>query len=83
LAEGHNSLEAIIQSILIGRAEQLPAGWRSMTGDAPTQEELELIDTVETAVSEVMSLSQVQPAAVPIKEFCSRPENINLTGVCR
>ncbi len=83
VGEGHNSLEAIIQSILIGHVEQLPAGYSSGSNVAPTQEELELLDKVETAVSEVMSLSQVQPAPVPIKEFCSRPENINLTSICR
>jgi hypothetical protein len=83
VSEGHNSLEAIIQSILIGHTEHLPTNYRSGSDVAPTQEELELLDKVETAVSEVMSLSQVQPAPVPIKEFCARPENIDLKGVCR
>jgi len=83
LVQGHKTLEAIIQSILTGHPEHLPANYRSDSGTAPTQEEQELIDKLETALSEVMSLSQVAPGPVPIKEFCSRPENINLKGVCR
>lgn len=83
LAQGHKTLEAIIQSILTGRPEHLPANYRSDSETALTQEEQELLEKLEMALSEVMSLSQVAPDPIPIKEFCSRPENINLKGVCR
>lgn len=84
LVQGHKSLEAIVQSILTGRPEHIPTSYRSDSSTAPpTQEEQELLDKLEMALSEVMSLTQVAPGPVPIKEFCSRPENINLKGVCR
>ncbi len=83
VGEGHNSLEAVIQSILIGHTEHLPTNYRGASDVAPTQEELELLEKVESAVSEVMSLSQAQPAPVPIKEFCARPENVDLRGICK
>lgn len=83
LAEEHRTLEAIIQSVLTGRPEDLPAGYHSQSGAPLSEEETNLLENVESALSEVMSLTQVEPGPVPIKEFCSRPENINLKGVCR
>lgn len=83
LAQGHKSLEAIIQSVLTGRPEHLPAGYRSDNGAAHTTDEQKLLENLEAALSEVMSLTQATSGPVPIKEFCSRPENIDLKGVCR
>lgn len=80
---GPKTLEAVIQSVLTGHPEHLPSGYRS-DGDAPiSKDESQVLQNVESVLSEVMSLTQVAPGPVPISEFCSRPENLNLKGVCR
>lgn len=83
VVEGHRNAEAVIQSILTGRPEHLPNNYGG-DGNAPlTQDEARLLENLESTLSEIMSLTQVTPGPVPIKEFCSRPENINLKGVCK
>lgn len=83
ITTGPKTLEAVIQSVLTGRPEHLPDGYRRDSGVPLTEEENRLLENVEAGLSEVMSLTQVGPGPTPIKEFCSRPENINLKGVCR
>jgi hypothetical protein len=83
LAEEHKTLEAIVQSVLTGRPEHLPSGYRSDSSTPITDEEGELLENLGSALGEVMSLTQVEPGPVPIKEFCSRPENMNLKGLCK
>jgi len=38
---------------------------------------------VEQLLGKVMALAQLSTCPVPIREFCSRPENVSLKGVCR
>lgn len=83
VAEGHKTIEAVIQSILTGHPEHLPDNYRNDNGAAVSNEEVQLLENLKSALSELMSLTQVTPGPIPIKEFCSRPENINLKGVCR
>ena len=83
VGKGHKTIEAVIQSILTGRPEHLPEGFRRESGAPLTDEEKKLLENLESAVSEVMSLTQATPGPIPIREFCSRPENMNLKGVCR
>lgn len=83
LAEEHKTLEAIIQSVLTGCPEHLPNGYRSDNSKPLSDEEGELLKNLESALGEVTSLTQVELDPVPIKEFCSRPENINLKGLCK
>lgn len=83
VVEGHRNAEAVIQSILTGRPEHLPNNYGGDSNAPLTQEEDQLRENLESALSEVMSLTQVAPGPVPINEFCSRPENINLKGVCK
>lgn len=83
VVEGHRNAEAVIQSILTGHPEHLPKNYRSDSNAPLTENETQLYQNIESALSEVMSLTQVTPGPVPIKEFCSRPENINLKGVCK
>ncbi len=83
MVKGHRTIEAVIQSVLTGRPEQLPEGYRNYTNESLTEWETKTLKNLESALSEVMSLTQVTPAPVPIKEFCSRPENVNLKSICR
>lgn len=82
VVSGHRKLEEIIQAVVTGRPEKLPASFSCDLG-APTPEEVEMVAKVEEALSEVMSLTQAGPGPIPIREFCSRPENLRLEGVCR
>lgn len=83
VGQGLKSIDAVIQSILTGHPEHLPPDYRS-DSDAPLgKEEAELLENLKPVLSEVMSLTQVAPGPVTIHDFCSRPENINLKGVCR
>lgn len=83
IAEGRKTIEAVIQSILTGHPEHLPDNYRNDGGAAVSSEETKLLENLKSALSELMSLTQVMPGPVPIREFCSRPENINLKGVCK
>ncbi len=83
IATGNKSIESVIQSVLTGRVEVIPASRLKNTRLDFNKEELELLERSEIALSEVMSLSQVLPVPVPFKEFCLRPENINIEGLCK
>jgi len=83
LIDGHDSLEEIIQSVLTGDASHLPDDYKSDGNESMSSEEKELLKNAEATLTGVMSLSQIQSAPVPVAEFCLRPENINLKGLCR
>ncbi len=83
MASGNANLESVIQSILTGRPETLPKGLISSLKTSQNKEEIQLLKSSELALSEVMLLSQLSPPPVPLKEFCGRVENINLSGVCK
>lgn len=82
VVEGHETLEAMIQSVLTGRPERLPGGYRDDNSAPISEEESKLLENLGPILSEVMSLTQAEPGPIPIAEFCSRPENINLKAVC-
>jgi len=82
VVSGHRKLEEVIQAVVTGRAEKLPKSFSCDFG-APTPEEAERVAKAEEALSEVMSLTQAGPGPIPIREFCSRPENLRLEGICR
>lgn len=83
MASGEGNLESVIQSILTGRPETLPIGLINTLKPSQNKEEMQLLKSSEIALSEVMLLSQLSPPPVPLKEFCGRAENINLSGVCK
>ncbi len=83
MTEGHESIEPIIQSILTGNAEHLPDNYDSNESTPPSKQEVEISDNLNVALTGIMTLTQVEAGPVPIKEFCSRPENINIKGLCR
>jgi hypothetical protein len=82
MASGHGNLESVIQSILTGRPESLQRSQLQSTGELSPEEE-RLLNSSEVALTEVMALSQVLPSPMPVKEFCLRPENINLKSLCK
>ncbi|MGH1487724.1 MAG: hypothetical protein ACRBCI_16050 [Cellvibrionaceae bacterium] len=82
MASGHRNLESVIQSILTGRPESLQKLPLQSSGELSPEEE-KLLNSSEVVLTEVMALSQVFPSPVPIKEFCLRPENINLKNLCK
>jgi len=81
--KGHNNTESVIQAIITGSPERLPASYRNGNEKPLTQREKQLLDATNAALAEVMNLSQLAPAPVPISEFCARPENINLKSLCK
>lgn len=82
VATGHRKLEEIIQAVVTGRPEPLPPSFARNLG-APSAEEPSIVAKAEQVLGEVMALTQLGAGPVPIREFCSRPENVNLEGVCR
>lgn len=82
VAEGYRSADAIVQAILTGRPERLPAQHLRLQGNL-TDEEMGLLSSLEAVLHEVDQLTNVAPQPEPISAFCARPENINLSGVCR
>lgn len=83
VAEGYRTLDAVIQAALTGRAEKLPKGLNLHVDVSQDQEERAIVDNLTIVLSEVMMLSRVSPGPTPIKQFCARPENINLKGLCQ
>lgn len=83
VVKGHNNLEAVIQSILTGRPEQLPANIKTMNDIPLTKEEERYQEAIESALLEISKLTQLSPGPIPIKEFCQKKENMNLKGICK
>ncbi|WP_409524447.1 hypothetical protein [Nitrincola sp. MINF-07-Sa-05] len=82
VANGQNNLESVIQSILTGRSEKLQR-LPQQSSDALSVDEEKLLNSSAMALVEVMALSQISPSPVPIREFCSRPENVTLKSICK
>jgi len=83
VVKGHNNLEAVIQSILTGRPEQLPANIKTMNDIPLTKEEERYQEAIESALLEISKLTQLSLGPIPIKEFCQKKENMNLKGICK
>jgi len=83
IAQGMNTYEAVIQSVLTGHPEHVSVNTSSSISNPLTNKDVTLLTSIEIAMSEAFSLVQLSPKPVPINEFCSRAENINLKGVCK
>ncbi|MEZ7277611.1 hypothetical protein [Pseudoalteromonas sp. 68 DY56-GL68] len=79
---GHKKIEHVIQSILTGRPNG-PTPYPSISGYKLSKEELELLKKAENSLIEMNALTDLSPAPVPVSEFCLRPENIDLKGLCK
>jgi hypothetical protein len=82
VGKGYDSLESVIQAVLTGRVER-PIPLSNLVSTPMTAEEAELLQKLFDTLSEVNELMQVQPAPVPIHEFCARPENVDLKSICK
>ncbi|UZJ45767.1 hypothetical protein OOT55_06875 [Marinimicrobium sp. C6131] len=83
VAIGKVHVESIVQSVLTGRPE-LPVPKINYNLDVHLSEkEQAFSDNAESALFEIMSFSQLAPAPVAISEFCSRPENVDIKGLCK
>lgn len=83
VAMGYVRVEALVQAVLTGRPENLPASYLRGAGGAMSAEEAKLMQALGLLVAEVEQLARIAPSPVPIEEFCARPENVNLAGVCK
>lgn len=83
VVKGHNNLEAVIQSILTGRPEQLPSNIKNQSVLPLTEEEKKYQLAIESALLEISKLTQISPSPIPIKEFCQKQENMQLKGICK
>ncbi|WP_417578973.1 hypothetical protein [Nitrincola sp.] len=82
IAEGKRTYQAVIQSILTGKPEEIQLNI-SANGSNLSSEESELLSNLATSASDAFSLTHLSPPPIPINEFCSRPENVNLKGLCK
>lgn len=83
IAASRNTAEDILNAIITGSSEALPDHYKALakqTSAGPT-DGIEHLVTGE--VYGVDALNRVSPAPVPIREFCNRPENVDLKGICR
>jgi len=83
IAKGYRSIEAVIQSVLTGRPEELPSDYAACGYPPLNDKEQEVVEELYALFFEVVNLTQLSPGPVPLAEFCSRPENANLQGVCK
>lgn len=83
VVKDQKTIEALIQSILTGRPEQLPANLSNLGDVSLSEEEKQYQLAIEAALLEISKLSQVSPGPIPIEEFCLKKENINLKGICK
>lgn len=82
IIEGEKTLTPIIQAIITGTPEKLPPNYDRFKLMVLSHEEKVALETLELSITEMLSLSQLSPGPVPIKEFCTRPENISLKSIC-
>lgn len=82
LVKGRSTIEDMVHAVLTGRAEH-PVIAPADAAAAPTPEEQAVCVKAGLALTGVMQLTQAAAPPVPLREFCARPENINLKGLCR
>ncbi|TCI02204.1 hypothetical protein EZV61_14810 [Corallincola luteus] len=83
IASGITDLESVLQSVLTGRPEIAPSNYRSSVVITVSDEERQVVANLNLALVDALEYTTVTSAPVPIKEFCRRPENVNLKGLCK
>lgn len=83
VAMGLDAQASVLHAIITGNAEALPAGFRALVEGADDESVDELEELVQAELRGVHALNQVSPGPIPIKEFCSRPENVDLEALCK
>lgn len=83
LAVGRKTPEDVLNAIITGKTEALPAQYQVLAQQAPAEATDELEHIVNGEVQGVDALNRVSPSPVPIRDFCTRPENVDLKSICR
>lgn len=84
IAEHYGTAEHIINSMITGKAQELPEGYRSLSRMAPNDPKVpELTDALKSGLHGVSAVNNISPSPVPVSEFCARPENVELKGLCQ
>lgn len=83
IAANRKSPEEILNAIITGKTDALPSGYKTLAQQASTEPTGEMEHVVAGEVHGVAALNSISPAPVPIREFCNRPENVDLKGICR
>lgn len=78
---GHKRPEHIIQSVLTGRPNG-PVPYPN-AGTKLSSDERDLLIKAEQGLNEMSRLSNLSSSPTPIADFCERPENINIKGLCK
>jgi len=81
IINGNNSLKEVIQSVITGNPDHLSNNYNKKNDEPLTKEEIELVNSINIALSEMMVLTEISSRPIPINEFCLRSENVNLEGV--
>lgn len=84
IAQGYRSYGALAQSILIGKPESI-SDTRVFNGSFQAPPDVDSHMAREALLSQVVAvhyLNGMKDGPVPVREFCSRPENQNLKKVC-
>ncbi len=80
---GRAKLRDVLFSILTGSDVQIPPHFELLLGKAAlSTKELEQVEWLKEMLVELSKLTQVGSGPIPIKEFCSRPENIDFKAIC-
>lgn len=83
IAANRKTAEDILNAIITGKTEALPARYNALAQQASAESTGEIEHIVLGEVHGVDALNRVSPSPVPIREFCGRPENVDLTSICR
>jgi hypothetical protein len=82
IIENGRTIEDIIQSILTGQRNE-SSTYPDASNHELSEEEIGIYSKLEAVLAEIAALTQISPPPVPISEFCIRPENIDLKGLCK
>lgn len=83
IAANQKTEEDILNAIITGRPDPLPARYKTLAQQAPVESTGEIEHLITGEVNGVDALNRVLPGPVPIREFCNRPENVNLRDICK
>lgn len=83
IAANRETAEDILNAIITGKTEALPARYEALAERVSAEATDELVHIVNGEVHGVDALNRVSPGPVSIREFCDRPENVDLQSICQ
>lgn len=82
IAANRKTEEDILNAIITGKPEALPSRYKTLAQQALVDTTGEIESIVIGEVKGVEALNHVLPGPTPIRDFCNRPENVNLKELC-